>query len=134
MKINKLLLFISVILLLNTVGCVNNKNSEISFENEEYSLVSTEERLVFKKEDNYQVFYINENITKIEIVKAFSNNLYANQYYVSQNQLEYKDINCIDNLVIFEMNDEYLKDYEGMFKNDIIFSMVSTGFEYIEET
>ena len=130
------IIFIPLILLITLVlgGCMNEDNVSELDEAENYSLVSTEDRLVFKKENNYEVYYLNNNIIKIEKVKAFANSDYASTYYGKQNALDYKSIKCIDNLVIFEMNDEYLKEYNGLLRTDVMFSMIQSGFEYVEES
>ena len=75
---------------------------------------------------------MNDYVTKIEKVKAFLNNDYANAYYSKQNALDYKNVKCINNLVIFEMKDDYLKEYEGLLRIDIMFSMLEADYEYIE--
>ena len=110
-KINYILFLIFIfVFFVNLTGCTTNNNEYLN-ENETYSLVSSQNRLVFKKSNNYEVYYMGDNIvTKIEKVKVFSNEDYANEYYAKQNALQYKSVRCIDNLVIFEMNDEYLNE------------------------
>ena len=131
MKVNRGLVFVvSVLFLLSLTGCLSNNINEM--EDEKYSLVSTENKLVFKKDNNYEVFYLNEGVYKIEKVKAFANETYANQYYAENDSLEYKSVLCVDNLVIFEMPSEYLNSYSGMLRTDIMFSMVESGYEFID--
>ena len=136
MKINytSFLIFVFV-LCINLTGCINynNENDDLS-NNETYSLVSSQNRLVFKKNDNYEVYYIEDNIvTKIEKVKAFSNVDYANEYYAKQNALEYKSVRCIDTLVIFEMNDEYLNENKYLTETDLVYNMEESGFKKVND-
>lgn len=110
---------------------MTNKNEYLN-ENETYSLVSSQNRLVFKKNDNYEVYCIeNDMVTKIEKVKAFSNVDYANEYYAKQNALMYKSVRCIDTLVIFEMNDEYLNENKYLTETDLVYIMEESGFKKV---
>lgn len=131
MKINYTLFLIFVfVLCINLTGCINynNENDDLS-NNETYSLISTQDRLVFKKDNNYEVYYISGNvITKIEKVKAFSTEDYANEYYAKQNALMYKSVRCIDTLVIFEMNDKYLNENKYLTGTDLVYNMEESGF------
>lgn len=130
MKSSKLL-YVILIVFICVCGCTDKQ--VIEDEKEEYSLISSENRLVFKKEDNYEVYYLSDGVTKIEKVKAFLNSDYANTYYGTQNELDYKSIRCVDSLVIFEMNDEYLEDYKYLSRTDIMLSMIESDFEYVEK-
>lgn len=128
-KINYILFLIFIfVFFVNLTGCMTNKNEALT-ENETYSLVSSQNRLVFKKNDNYEVYYMGDNIvTKIEKVKVFSNVDYANEYYAKQNALMYKSVRCIDTLVIFEMNDEYLNENKYLTETDLVYNMEESGF------
>lgn len=129
MKINYILFLIFIfVFFVNLTGCTTNNNEYLN-ENETYSLVSSQNRLVFKKSNNYEVYYMGDNIvTKIEKVKVFSNEDYANEYYAKQNALQYKRVRCIDNLVIFEMNDEYLNENKYLTETDLVYNMKESGF------
>lgn len=133
-KINYILFLIFIfVFFVNLTGCTTNNNEYLN-ENETYSLVSSQNRLVFKKNDNYEVYYIENNIvTKIEKVKAFSNVDYANEYYASQNALMYKSVRCIDTLVIFEMNDEYLNENKYLTETDLVYNMEESGFKKVND-
>lgn len=128
-KINYILFLIFIfVFCVNLTGCMTNKSEDLT-QNETYSLVSSSDRLVFKKSNNYEVYYIGDNIvTKIEKVKAFSNADYANEYYAKQNALMYKSVRCIDTLVIFEMNDEYLNENKYLTETDLVYNMEESGF------
>lgn len=131
-KISYILFLIFIfVFCINLTGCMTNK-SEYLNENETYSLVSSQNRLVFKKNDNYEVYYIeNDMVTKIEKVKAFSNVDYANEYYAKQNALMYKSVRCIDTLVIFEMNDEYINENKYLTETDLVYIMEESGFKKV---
>lgn len=128
-KLKYLLILFFASICIITTGCVNSNTNEDIDNKEEYSLVSTTNRLVFKKSNNYEVYYMGDNIvTKIEKVKVFSTKDYANEYYAKQNALQYKSIRCIDNLVIFEMDDEYLNDNKYLTETDLVYNMKELGF------
>lgn len=131
-KISYILFLIFIfVFCINLTGCMTNKNEYLN-ENETYSLVSSQNRLVFKKNDNYEVYCIeNDMVTKIEKVKAFSNVDYANEYYAKQNALMYKSVRCIDTLVIFEMNDEYLNENKYLTETDLVYIMEESGFKKV---
>lgn len=128
-KINYILFLIFIfVFCINLTGCMTNESEDLP-QNETYSLVSSQNRLVFKKSNNYEVYYMGDNIvTKIEKVKVFSNEDYANEYYAKQNALQYKRVRCIDNLVIFEMNDEYLNENKYLTETDLVYNMKESGF------
>lgn len=128
-KINYILFLVFIfVFCINLTGCMTNEGEDLP-QNETYSLVSSQNRLVFKKSNNYEVYYMGDNIvTKIEKVKVFSNEDYANEYYAKQNALQYKSVRCIDNLVIFEMNDEYLNENKYLTESDLVYNMKESGF------
>ena len=70
-KINYILFLIFIfVFCINLTGCMTNEGEDLP-QNETYSLVSSQNRLVFKKSNNYEVYYMGDNIvTKIVIVKA----------------------------------------------------------------
>lgn len=134
-KISYVLCIVFIFICTILTGCIsnNNRNEDLS-NNETYSLVSTPDRLVFKKSNNYEVYYIDNNIvTKIEKVKAFSNEDYANEYYAKQNALQYKSVRCMDALVIFEMNDEYLNENKYLTETDLVYNMKESGFTKVND-
>lgn len=127
------LIFVFIFCIVLT-GCITDKKDSDLVDIETYSLVSSPGRLVFKKNDSYEVYYIKDNIVqKIEKVKAFSSNYYANEYYSKQDALMYKSIKCIDTLVIFEMNDEYLNENKYLTETDLIYIMEEAGFKEVNK-
>ena len=134
-KISYVLCIVFIFICTILTGCISNynKNEDLS-NNETYSLVSSSNRLVFKKSNNYEVYYISGNmITKIEKVKAFSNEDYANEYYSKQNALLYKSVKCLDTLVIFEMDDEYLNENKYLTETDLVYNMKESGFTKVND-
>lgn len=128
---NIFFLLFTFILCITLTGCFEEKVGD-SDKKEEYSLVSTQDRLVFKNKDNYEIYYMGDSvIEKIEKAKIFSSSYYANEYYTKQNALMYKSIKCIDNIVIFEMNDEYLNQNKYLTKTDLIHTMEKSGFTQV---
>jgi len=127
-------LFLMFILL---VGCGKIKELEVDQKKKDdkivkYSLVSTEERLVFKKGDNYEiVYYENEKIVKVESAIKFESEELAKKHYKEESYGSSENIKYIYDTYIIEQLDDYWEDYKDLDKEELKKYFQEAGFELV---
>ena len=129
----KVLYLIAVCLLL--VGCGTIKNEEHEKPTKEikkYSLVSTDDRLVFKNEDTYEVvYYENDKIFKVESVIKFDTPEEAEKYFKEESYGNSETISCVYDVFITEETDDYWEDYKDLSREELKKYMSEAEYEYI---
>ena len=131
----KTLLIFTIILFIS--GCnetkikENNHNESI----EEYSLISTTNRLVFSFNDKYEiVYYENNKIIKVETALKLENEEEAklkcqkeslNNNYSTNHRYIY-------NIFIQDETIDYWEDYKSLDQNELKIYMQNAGFTYID--
>ena len=99
---------------------------------EEYSLVSTEDRLVFKNDDYYEIiYYDNENIVKVETAIKFATEEEAENHYKEEKNNSYGEARYVYNVFVFEEIEDYWTDYKDLSKSEIIQYMKNANYEYL---
>ena len=117
----KIVYLIAICILL--VGCGNVKKEEVKKpkkEVEKYSLVSTDNRLVFKSEDTYEVVYFeDEKIVKVETAIKFKTPEEAEQYYKEETFGNSETISYMYDVFITEETEDYWEDYKDLNKQEL---------------
>ena len=119
----KIVYLIAICILL--VGCGNVKKEEVKEpkkekEVEKYSLVSTDNRLVFKSEDTYEVVYFeDEKIVKVETAIKFKTPEEAEQYYKEESFGNSETISYMYDVFITEETEDYWEDYKDLNKQEL---------------
>lgn len=125
-----------IIICLLLVGCGNIKkeenNEKPKKEVEKYSLVSTDNRLVFKNENSYEVvYYENGIITKVESAIKFDTKEEAERYYKEESFGSSETISYIYDVFIVEETEDYWEDFKDLTKDALINYMEEAEYEYV---
>lgn len=128
----------TVLLCLAIVGCGNVKNNNEKIDNknqlEKYSLNSSNGRLVFKKDNNYEIVYFeNEKIIKVESAIKFETEAEAKKYFLEESYGNSNVINRIYDVFIIEQVDDYWEDYKSLSSEELKNYYKQADFEYVIE-
>ena len=116
------------------VGCNSTKEpEEINVKVEEkYSLVSTDDRLVFNYEDNYEIVYYEDgNIVKVETAIKFLTEEEAKQYFKEEQYGSSETIRRSYDVVIIEETDDYWEDYKNLSPEDLKTYMANAEYTFV---
>lgn len=132
--IRPLLIFIIILFIPGCSEIASNENNYLESK-EEYSLISTANRLVFSLNDKYEiVYYDNNKIVKVETAIKFKTEEEAkfkcqkeslNNNYSSNHRYIY-------NIFIQEETIDYWEDYKTLNQNELENYMKKAGFTYID--
>lgn len=131
----KTLLIFTIILFISGCNETKIKENNHNESKEEYSLISTTNRLVFSFNDKYEiVYYENNKIIKVETAlkleteeeaklkcqkESLNNNYSTNHRYIY-------------NIFIQEETIDYWEDYKSLDQNELKIYMQNAGFTYID--
>ena len=127
---------ILAIICLLLIGCESTKEEKTKPEKkiEKYSLVSTEDRLVFKSEDNYEVvFYENDKIVGVESVIKFKTPEEAENYFKEESYGSSEEIRVVYDVFITSETEDYWEDYENLSREDLKKYMEDAEYEYVSK-
>lgn len=118
------------------VGCGKVKNNDIKPNKEEqikkYSLVSTDDRLVFKNDNNYEVvYYENGKIVKVESAIKFDTEAEAKRYFLKESYGSSDVINYIYDVFIIEQTSDYWDDYKSLNQEELKEYFKKADFEFV---
>ena len=98
-----------------------------------YSLNSTENRLVFKNDNTYEVvYYENDKIVKVESAIKFSTPAEAEKYYKEESYGSSDIISYMYDVFIVEETDDYWEDYKDLNRDDLKEYMKNAEYEFVE--
>lgn len=123
-----------ILMCLLIVGCNSTKEpEEINVKVEEkYSLVSTDDRLVFNYEDNYEIVYYEDgNIVKVETAIKFLTEEEAKQYFKEEQYGSSETIRRSYDVVIIEETDDYWEDYKNLSPEDLKTYMANAEYTFV---
>lgn len=131
----KTLLIFTIILFISGCNETKIKENNHNESKEEYSLISTTNRLVFSFNDKYEiVYYENNKIIKVETALKLENEEEAklkcqkeslNNNYSTNHRYIY-------NIFIQEETIDYWEDYKSLDQNELKIYMQNAGFTYID--
>ena len=130
--------YLCFLLIILSVGCGNVKKVEEPIEKEDkrekYSLVSSENRLVFQKDNNYEiVYYENSKIVKVESAIKFNSEQEAKRHYIEEKYGTSDNIKYVYDVYIVEQIEDYYEDYKKLKKDDLKDYFAKAGYEFISE-
>lgn len=134
----KLIKIISIIFVLCLIsGCTISKENDTTKKNkpkEEYSLISTDERLVFSKDNTYEIIYFEEEkIVKVETAIKYKTEEEAQRNYKIENKnAYYESINYFNNILVKEQLSTYWEDYKDLNKKDLKAYYEKAEYTYID--
>lgn len=134
----KLIKIISIIFVLCLIsGCTISKENDTTKKNkpkEEYSLISTDERLVFSKDDAYEIIYFEEEkIVKVETAIKYKTEEEAQRNYkIESKNAYYESINYFNNILVKEQLSTYWEDYKDLNKKDLKAYYEKAEYTYID--
>ena len=134
----KLIKIISIIFVLCLIsGCTISKENDTTKTNkpkEEYSLISTDERLVFSKDDAYEIIYFEEEkIVKVETAIKYKTEEEAQRNYkIESKNAYYESINYFNNILVKEQLSTYWEDYKDLNKKDLKAYYEKAEYTYID--
>ncbi len=130
----RILCFILILILLT--GCGNiSKKGKINKDDKipKYSLISTENRLVFKNGNNYEVvYYENNKIVKVESVIKFNTKEEAQRYYKEESYGNSKTIRNVYDCFITEELDDYWEDFKDLNPEELKNYFKNANFTFVE--
>ena len=127
-------LFIICVFLIGCVNVSSNTKKDNKQENiEKYSLVSSENRLVFKNENSYEIiYYENDKIVKVESAIKFDTPEEAKKYYTEESYGSSDIISCVYDVFIVEETEEYWEDYKDLNVDEIKQYMEKADYTFID--
>ena len=131
----KKVLYLLLVFLL--VGCVEIKKNPApepkEVKKEKYSLVSSDDRLVFKEDNNYEIVYYEDfKIVKVEIAIKFDSEEEAMKHYKIESTRISEGIKYVDDTYIAEQDIDYWEDYKDLNKDELKNYFEKAGYEFIE--
>jgi len=130
----KILWLLILILAISGCGKVNKKDDLPSKEKniEKYSLISTENRLVFKNGENYEIiYYENGNIIKVESAIKFDSESAAKLYFEEESYGSSDIIKYVYDVFIVEQTTDYWEDYKDLSPEELKEYYKKANFEYV---
>lgn len=131
----KILVLMSILTL---CGCSANNEKEKSKVKKEpienYSLVSTEDRLVFNQKNKYEIVnYENDKIVKVETAIKFKTEEEALKYYKQESFGSSYEIKVVYDVFVREELTDYWEDYKSLSKSELKEYMKKANFNYVKE-
>lgn len=130
----KVVLFLSLVIILTGCGQVVKEKEKINKDDKKpkYVLVSTEDRLVFKNGNNYEIiYYENEKIVKVESAIKFASEAEAKKYYLEESYGSSDIINYVYDVFIVLQTEDYWEDFKNLTKEELKAYLKASEFEYI---
>ena len=100
---------------------------------EVYSLVSSIDRYVFKKDNNYEIIYYEDSkIVKVETAIKFDSEEEAKKHFTMESYSTSENIKYVYDVYIVEESDDYYEDYKDLSKNELKEYFKKAGYDFVE--